>query len=311
MVLVEGNQAVGSGFIATYLGKPFLFTNTHVLSGNSRIKAHTIDGKELTLQGLSVAEDYDLSIFQQADIKEGIEILKQVDSNVSIGDDVVVLGNSLGGGVVTEIRGKVTGIGPQLIETDAKFVFGNSGSPLIHLKTGKVIGIATFVTIRKMDGFGKDSKFNNIERHFAYRVDNIPAWRNTTWPAFARESAQVEACIKQTDDVWRLASDIAQHGHVQNFTEHMARGNSVARSVSDLQTALAHGQNTSYSYFVDEKRRFLFWIVNSLRKTVNATSFTQYNQKKLKENQADCDLLVKYFESLEVQLTNDPYFRSY
>ena len=47
LAIVEGDKMVGSGFCAIYQGKPFLFTNTHVLSGNTRIKARTLDGKPL------------------------------------------------------------------------------------------------------------------------------------------------------------------------------------------------------------------------------------------------------------------------
>ncbi len=41
-------------------------------------------------------------------------------------------------------RGRSRGSDRALVEVDAKFVEGNSGSPIIHVKTGKVIGIATF-----------------------------------------------------------------------------------------------------------------------------------------------------------------------
>ena len=74
--------------------------------------------------------------------------LDQSRISVKIGDAIVVLGNSGGGGVVTKLEGKLVGIGPDRIEVSAEFIPGNSGSPIIHVPTGKVIGIATYLTRR-------------------------------------------------------------------------------------------------------------------------------------------------------------------
>ena len=76
--------------------------------------------------------------------------MDHVDENASIDDDVVVLGNAEGGGVINTIKGKIVGVGPNLVEVDAAFVPGNSGSPIIHLKTGKVIGVATYLIIAQI-----------------------------------------------------------------------------------------------------------------------------------------------------------------
>lgn len=159
---------------------------------------------------------------------------------------------------MTEIKGKVTGIGPDLVEVDAAFVPGNSGSPIIHVKTGKIIGIATFATIKKMDGFGKDSKFNNVERRFGYRLDNVSTWRETTWPAFSREASLVSLQIKRTSDIWDLAKDISQNGEIKEWTKHLARDNTISKNVGDFQKALSRGSNVAFSYYIDEKNDFCF-----------------------------------------------------
>lgn len=168
LVIIEGDKGAGSGFLATYEGGLYVFTNTHVLSGNNKFSVRLLKGAPITTNGLSVADAYDITALSQTTVTTGgVEILKDIDKNVAIGDDVVVLGNSLGAAVVTEITGKVTGIGPELVEVDAKFVAGNSGSPIIHVKTGKAIAIATFTMIRKIENFGKDSQFNSVERRSA------------------------------------------------------------------------------------------------------------------------------------------------
>lgn len=42
-----------------------------------------------------------------------VEAMTDFEANVHIGDEVMVLGNSGGGGVVTRLRGKIQGIGPR------------------------------------------------------------------------------------------------------------------------------------------------------------------------------------------------------
>ncbi len=305
MVLVEGDEGVGTGFIGRMLDKPYLFTNTHVISGNKTIKARTLDGRELKLGGLSVAETYDVSVFQQMTITEGgLEIIKNADSEVSIGDDVVVLGNSLGGGVVTQIPGKVTGLGPELVEVDAKFVSGNSGSPVIHVKTGKVIGIATFVTIRKMETVGKDSKFNNVERHFAYRLDNVPTWRNTTWAAFQRESAVVTSIEEHTNDIWALAEDIAKNGRVTKWGAHLRKGNCVSQHVADFQRTI-NKPGVSMEDATKAKQSLVYWINLELKKDLQYLKYDGYigyNRKKIDDAKQDRTMLKQYFDAVRDNL---------
>lgn len=307
LAIVEGDQGQGSGFIAIYQDKPYLFTNSHVLSGNSRVQARLLNGKTINLQGLSVAASFDVSIFQQDTVPTGLEILTDLDSRVAIGDDVVVLGNSLGAGVVTELRGKVTGIGPELVEVDAKFVSGNSGSPVIHIDTGKVIGIATFSTMRKMEGFGKDSKFNSVERRFAYRVDNVPAWQNTTWAQFAKESGTISNIQKRTDDIWNLAVDIAKNGKVTDWAALKRKDNHLNMTATNwlksLQSSAGSAQNRS------DKERFLNGVLNALRSDItfiNPKSFTTFHQRVLEDNMSDRKVLKGYFDDLHSQLRQDP-----
>jgi len=77
------------------------------------------------------------------------EVMQDVDANAAIGDPVAVLGNA--DGVVNPIMGSITGIGPTFIEVDAPFLQDNSGGPIIHLKTGKVIGVAAYQVKNKYD----------------------------------------------------------------------------------------------------------------------------------------------------------------
>lgn len=304
MAIITGDQSVGSGFIAAYEGGYYLFTNTHVLSSNSRVTAKLLNGKPIALNGVAVADSYDISALPQTTVTSGIEILKDIDQNVAIGDDVIVLGNSLGAAVVTEITGKVTGVGPELIEVDAKFVAGNSGSPIIHVKTGKAIAIATFTMMRKMENFGKDSQFNSVERRFGYRLDNIGGWRNMTWQNFTKEATVVNAIAKRTEDIWNLAADISENNAVKEWGTHTQRGNSLSSVISDYKKAITM-PNLGQSGATDAKRKLLFWISREVKKDFpvqNVASFSAYNKKLIEEQKEHRETLAKFFEQLEASI---------
>ncbi len=78
-----------------------------MLSGNSRVTAKLLNGKPIALNGVAVADTCDISAFPQTTVTSGgIEILKDIDQNVAIGDEVVVLATASEPPVITEIRGR-------------------------------------------------------------------------------------------------------------------------------------------------------------------------------------------------------------
>jgi len=94
----------------------------------------------------------------------------------NIGEAVSVFGNSEGGGVATSISGKLVGIGPVLIEIDAAFVRGNSGSPILDPK-GEVLGVATFAVrdADPNDWVKQGTRFTQVRR-FGVRL-NDAKWK--------------------------------------------------------------------------------------------------------------------------------------
>ena len=165
VVIVCGEKA-GSGFIVRDGGRPYLFTNAHVVQRGAVI-AHRLDGTRLMLGPRDEAVGRDMVRFALDESMPAFDLAAGVPD---IGDPVVVLGNSDGRGVVTEIRGKVIGVGPREIEVDAAFVIGNSGSPVLD-RNGRVIGIATYLRdCRNDEDWSKvDTRFNGIRR-FALRL---------------------------------------------------------------------------------------------------------------------------------------------
>ena len=166
VVIVCGEKA-GSGFVVRDGGRPYLFTNAHVVRKGAVI-AQRLDGTRLRLGPRDDAVGRDMVRFALED--ESVPAFDLAAGVPDIGDPVVVLGNSDGRGVVTEIRGKVIGVGPREIEVDAAFVIGNSGSPVLD-RNGRVIGIATYLRdCRNDEDWSKaNTRFNGIRR-FALRL---------------------------------------------------------------------------------------------------------------------------------------------
>jgi hypothetical protein len=209
LVFVNGTNGAGSGFIASMGVANYLFTNAHVAAGVKGAAFKTLDGAAVSADAPSVAVDHDIFRMTVPAGGKPLELMEHVDANAAIGDEIVVLGNAEGAGVITPIKGTIVGIGPNLIEVDAPFVPGNSGSPIIHLKTGKVIAVATYAVIRKYDTMTKEPVKEPVIRRFGYRLDSVKSWQPVNWNAFAAEAAEMANIEKLTKDLGKLLSDIA------------------------------------------------------------------------------------------------------
>jgi len=300
IAIIEGKRGQGTGFLAKFKEGSALVTNAHVLSGNAQPTFRLGNGSTITMEGFRCAQDYDLTAIDSAAITDGIPVVDDLNAIVHIGDDVVVLGNSLGAGVATQIFGKVTGIGPELVEIDAKFVAGNSGSPVIHVASGKVIGIATYSMIHKSNGaFGKDSALDGVERRFAYRLDNVAKWNTVSWPLFVREGDFIDDFSHHSDCLTDLQTDIEKHGEV-SFQKYLAQDNTLRDAVQSFKEEVDKHQ-MSTAYYLEAKKRFLWFVTDACAKDVNAVQprqLTPYHRKRLEELLADRQDLEKYFHDL-------------
>jgi len=199
LIIVKASEGAASGFICKSGQSTFLFTNIHVLADLGTPTFTRLDGVAVSTGAADLAAGRDVARFEVKNPPENaLEISTDFNDSVRIGDQVVVPGNSGGGGVATMIKGAVVGIGPDRIEVSAPFVPGNSGSPIIHVKTGRVIGIATYLTMRNED----PTKSRAVAvRHFGYRIDTAATWERVDWNAFLQEADGVKQVSTLTADV--------------------------------------------------------------------------------------------------------------
>jgi len=207
LVFVNGSNGSGSGFLAKYGTGIFLFTNAHVAAGVQGAGFKTLQGDQVKVGAAAVAVGHDIFVMQSS-AAQPFEVMLGVDENAAIGDDIVVLGNAEGAGVINTIMGKIVGVGPNLVEVDAPFKPGNSGSPIIHLKSGKVIGLATYLTIRKFDSATKQPAKDPIVRRFGYRIDSVKKWQPVLWPTFTAQARQMEGIEALTEDLVNFLNNL-------------------------------------------------------------------------------------------------------
>jgi hypothetical protein len=197
MVIIEGDYSRGTGFLAKLHGQFFVITNQHVLSGNQQFTITGMDGTKYPSDGpIFASRNYDIALIHVPVPDHALDVAGNIDNIV--GDPVAVPGNSDGADVITLANGRVLGFGPQLVEVDAKFVHGNSGSPIIDRNTGQVIGVATFVTMYNIDDLRRAANVRTV-RWFGYRLDNIKDWDKINWKKFSEEGVALREASDLTD----------------------------------------------------------------------------------------------------------------
>ena len=154
------SSAAGTGIIATSDG--YIITNKHVVNGSSKVTVILDDGT--TYENVEVVATDPLNDVAYLKIKDasGLNAAKLGDSKtISVGQQVIAIGNALGLYQNTVTAGIISGTGrsvtasdssgsssetlTDMIQTDAAINSGNSGGPLVNA-AGEVIGINTAVS---------------------------------------------------------------------------------------------------------------------------------------------------------------------
>lgn len=204
IVIIDGNDGTGSGFILNIADRSYLYTAAHVICGNTKLTVTDPSGRRFTKFGtFEAAEDCDLA---------RIEILEQCDSGITLAspdaakvrEPVLAIGQSGGAGVLTVLEGNVISLGPKEIEVSADVIQGNSGGPLFHGKTGEVLAVVTHLVAPREDIWAQDTGFDEIRR-FATRLDRDFKWQPMPIGRFISEKQRLESHIKKSRVLFALS----------------------------------------------------------------------------------------------------------
>jgi S1-C subfamily serine protease len=196
VVLIRGDNAEGTGFLVKTAAGPVVVTNQHVISANPHLRITTTTGAVVTPTGLQGASDRDLAMIPIQDNNYSyLEMATDVGNTVQVGDAVITPGNSEGGGVMLDTQGMVQALGPQKVEISNPVYHGNSGGPIFHIKSGKVIGVVTEgLKVDTSDALdlasyrNSNSAIKGTMRYFGLRLDTVTNWQNYTWTRFENET---------------------------------------------------------------------------------------------------------------------------
>ena len=209
VVLVRGDNAEGTGFLVRMADGPVVITNQHVIADNPNVKITTNNGTQLTILSYKGAIDRDLAMIAVQDGKYSyLTLATDVSGSVQANDEVITPGNSEGGEVLLNTDGKVLGLGPDRVEFNNPLYHGNSGGPVFHVKSGRVIGVATEAIkvdvsddVDKTSFANRNSAIQGSMRYFGLRLDTVPAWETLDWRRFQVETAFLDQFDKESQSL--------------------------------------------------------------------------------------------------------------
>jgi|GEM_PF-2938246 len=308
LVTLEGDFGVRGGFIGVYRERPVLFTSSLVggreRKGASRgnVKARLSEGTPVGLGDSLIAADRPLLMLAQNARKQGIPVAHDLEAEAAVGDAVALLGARSGGIITEENSGTLTAIGPQTIGISAAITPGDDGSPVVHLKSGKVIGVVSSRLTHTLEVTGGAGRFSAEEKQVVSRLDNAVPWTGLPWARLNQECARLSGMDTRTEDLWHLAMDISQNGSVTRWADHTRSGNAIASLVTEWKRENERNRRPSKAQSVNDRRRFVSSAVMSTRSDLPSypsQEFTGYHQTLIGEITKERRQLIAYFHSVE------------
>ena len=304
VVLIKGDNAEGTGFLIKTADGPVVVTNIHVISNNPNIKITTNTGVPVTILSYKGATDRDMAMIA---IKDGdfkyLNLATDITGTVQPGDEVITPGNSEGGEVMLNTDGKVLGIGPDRVEFDNPIYHGNSGGPVIHVKSGNVIGIVTEAMsvdvsdeLDKISFANHNSAITQSMRYFGFRLDNVPAWEPYDWQRFQNETAFLDHFDKRSNCLYSFL----------NATVNKTPDDTLYQTDEKIMRAINNCSDQSTDAAIAQRIQALRVLVSDLHDVAdtdmstmqNPNNFYSFDRQRVKDEITRRKALRDYLDSL-------------
>jgi Trypsin-like peptidase domain len=224
MMIVVGtsgdSQTNIPGFACKFKNREYIATNLRVIEDASAITVASLSGNSIEISDqMIVTEDADICLLgikgSFADL--GIvpfEFMDDVPKGSNLGDEVICLGIDFNDVVITTTKGKIKTLGQSSVQTDATTVNGNSGGPMIHRESGKVIGLVAQAVVddaksdppANAEAVSSDSQAGEITCS-GHRVDAVKKWKSMTFTEFKKSSSLIASARGNLDTVYHFLTD--------------------------------------------------------------------------------------------------------
>lgn len=321
LVIIDADNATGSGFLARIKGRPFLVTNAHVVAGARRLSCRSAAGRTIEIPDYCfLAGDRDLALIPVADEGEFLDVAESLADAITIGDPITVYGNEAGASVATELRGRVRGLGPEQVEIDARIIEGNSGSPVIDERTEKVVGVVAYYIeyeIPEADrhsesappseedsgdeaaGAEEDDSPNLVRRRFAERLDNAASWEKVSFASLAREGDAFDEYQTLVTGVAQIAMQISRNGRIPTGGfESEELETLIKRFHRQFSTSNRAGSSANRRA-LDDMRYQLFALMDARQRSTNRRLSTQYFRNEFERLNAFEERVREFLEDVE------------
>lgn len=257
ILVIEGDQGVGTGFLVKTEGRTYLYTAAHVLSGNRKLEVKMRSGRKIASFGKFQASE-------GADLVR-IEVTEEVDAGLELGSSagqaeqnlaILAAGNSGGGGTVGFEEGLVQSVGAESIEIDAQVIQGNSGGPILDASTHQVLGLVTHLIAARKDKWAEETRFSDIRR-FGCRLDRTWKWRDLPIGQFLKDGRS----LTEVSDLNLIIAYAIQPKEWNNPALRQHEDHAVVKEVRALQSWIGEksGTNTRVSES-DQNKKFLSFL---------------------------------------------------
>ena len=219
VVIIRTSSGMGSGFFVNVGNRTYVYTNQHVIGDMDKLEVIDSRGEAVEVGSLEVSNSQDLARFQ---VKRRSGFVLQ--DTITPSEKTIVLGNSLGAGVVTTATATVKGIGPDEVEVDADFVPGNSGGPIVN-QSKEVIGVATYIKRGEdqPDWVKKETRYAKARR-FALRPSRVDDWKAINREDYAAQVRKLELKWQQYNQAyWTFIALAEWKGYLSTIPTHYNR----------------------------------------------------------------------------------------
>lgn len=316
VLIIEGDQSVGTGFVVLSEEKKYLYTAAHVFSGNSKLKIKNTTGITFTKFGtFEAAEGADLIRMEILDeVKDALEIAPE-GAGIQINSEIAALGNGGGTGVIAVEKGRILGTSADSLEVDAGIIQGNSGGPVVYQSSGKVVGLVTHLTNERKDLWSEGTRQAAVRR-FACRVDKNWHWKSMKVAEFLADAKELADFDEQTrlcfamaqleplSNGLRLDQTVGEGGSAMEILDRN-RSNEMVRSLIQMNNDLSSSKSKLSETELKKKFRSLIGQMHSRAKR-SSDAFAPQNYAWFHRNQSGVSIEARQecLKALQYDLDN-------